>query len=359
MAGGLVEEVYSCARCALLDGSLSVLVLLPHQDELAWFDGERGLVIFSWSVGLESQKFGIRLAAGFAVDLCPQTSPPSHRHHHHHPLCRLLVPPLPSPVLSPHPSMEFWRKIISTTPVRRADASTPPVSPEARLERYKRSWTAVQKSWAALCNPHAIQHTSAFQQQLIHHISAQTRLLLDRPASRLCLEYTLRARVVPELGKIARNSPSNVACAVVRCLVSMIDAADEDFLADESVCGSISELAGSFHAGLDDEYRESLMELLFNVAATTKVQRGLLGLWFHLARDVGSISETSTATDVPSSVVGAFADFYRTTFLFSMRCWRMSLPRDGLEILPRRVCSTLSNWPTRETNSKNGSSQAT
>jgi hypothetical protein len=200
--------------------------------------------------------------------------------------------------------MEFWRKIISPTPVRRADASTPPVSPEARLERYKRSWTAVQKSWAALCNPHAIQHTSAFQQQLIHHISAQTRLLLDRPASRLCLEYTLRARVVPELGKIARNSPSGVASAVVRCLVSMIDAADEDFLVDESVCGSISELAGSFHVGLDDEYRESLMELLFNVAATTKVRRGLLGLWFHLARDVGSISETSTFTDVLSIVVG-------------------------------------------------------
>jgi hypothetical protein len=254
--------------------------------------------------------------------------------------------------------MEFWRKIISTTPVRRADASTPPVSPEARLERYKRSWTAVQKSWAALCNPHAIQHTSAFQQQLIHHISAQTRLLLDRPASRLCLEYTLRTRVVPELGKIARNSPSSVASAVVRCLVSMIDAADEDFLADESVCGSISELAGSFHAGLDDEYRESLMELLFNVAATTKVRRGLLGLWFHLARDVGSVSETSTATDVPV-VCGAVADWNRTTFLFSMRCWRMFLRRDALEILPRRGYSTLSNWQTQETSSKNGSSQAT
>ena len=50
----------------------------------------------------------------------------------------------------------------------------------------------------------------------------------------------------------------------------------------ESVCISISELAGSSHVGLDDEYRESLMELLFNVAATTKVRRLLLNLWFHL-----------------------------------------------------------------------------
>jgi hypothetical protein len=225
--------------------------------------------------------------------------------------------------------------------VRRADASTPPVSPEARLERYKRSWTAVQKSWAALCNPHAIQHTSAFQQQLIHHISAQTRLLLDRPASRLCLEYTLRTRVVPELGKIARNSPSSVASAVVRCLVSMIDAADEDFLADESVCGSISELAGSFHAGLDDEYRASLMELLFNVAATTKVRRGLLGLWFHLARDVGSVSETSTATDVPSSVVRLLIGIERLSYFLCVvgECsrggtdWRFC--QDGATLLYR------------------------
>jgi hypothetical protein len=56
-AGGLVEEIYSGACCAALDGSLFVLVL-AHQDQLVWFDGERGRVIFSWSVGFESQNFG-------------------------------------------------------------------------------------------------------------------------------------------------------------------------------------------------------------------------------------------------------------------------------------------------------------
>ena len=179
-------------------------------------------------------------------------------------------------------------------PTRKPDPS-PPVSPEARLERYKRGWTAVQvlfplclfplmlkKSWAALCNPHAIQHTSAFQQQLIQHIHNQTRLLRDRSASKLCLEYTLRQKIVPTLVKIAKNSPSQVSTSVVRCLVTLIDVSDEEFLTHESVCVSISELAGSFHGGLDDEYRESLMELLFNVAATTKVKRTLLSLWFHL-----------------------------------------------------------------------------
>jgi hypothetical protein len=72
---------------------------------------------------------------------------------------------------------------------------------------------------------------------------------------------------------------------------------DEEFLAHESVCVSISELAGGFHGGLDDEYRESLMELLFNVAATTKVRRVLLNLWFILdgrIRDGQSGSEVST-----------------------------------------------------------------
>jgi len=222
--------------------------------------------------------------------------------------------------------------MILSTPVRKTEPSAPPVSPEARLERYKRSWLSVQKSWQALCNPHAIQHTSAFQQQLIHHITAQTRLLLDRPSSRMCLEYTLRAKIVPQLVKIARNSPSGVATAVVKCLVTMIDTSDEDFVADESVCGSLSELAGSFHAGLDDEYRESLMELLFNVAATTKVRRALLSLWFHFERhrDTGSVSDVST--DVPRPhpafhVVGLAN--WRMTFLSFMLCWRMSPLRDG------------------------------
>jgi Retinoic acid induced 16-like protein len=90
--------------------------------------------------------------------------------------------------------------------------------------------------------------------------------------------------------KIARNSPSMVATEIVRCLVALIDVSDEETLAHETVCVPISELAGSFHAGLDDEYREALMELLFNVAATTKVRKSLLNLWFNLnvGRDVGS-----------------------------------------------------------------------
>jgi hypothetical protein len=37
-----VEEVYLGACCAVLDGSLFVLVLLAHQDQLVWFDGEKG-----------------------------------------------------------------------------------------------------------------------------------------------------------------------------------------------------------------------------------------------------------------------------------------------------------------------------
>ena len=99
------------------------------------------------------------------------------------------------------------------------------------------------------------------------------------------------------LVKIARNSPSQVSVAVIRCLVTLIDVSDEEFLAHESVCVSISELAGSFHIGLDEDYRESLMELLFNVAATTKVRRVLLNLWFNLdsrGRDGQSGSEIST-----------------------------------------------------------------
>jgi hypothetical protein len=85
--------------------------------------------------------------------------------------------------------------------------------------------------------------------------------------------------------------------------VALIDVSDEEFLAHESVCVSISELAGSFHGGLDDEYREALMELLFNVAATTKVRKVLLSLWFNLdglrVRDGQSISDVSQDTVLP------------------------------------------------------------
>ena len=130
--------------------------------------------------------------------------------------------------------------------------------------------------------------------------------------------------------KIARNSPSQVATEIVRCLVALIDVSDEEFLAHESVCVSISELAGSFHGGLDDEYREALMELLFNVAATTKVRRILLNLWFNLdgmkGRDIQSISDISTGDVSPlqSSLLTS-----RMIFLFSMLYWRMSLLKDA------------------------------
>jgi hypothetical protein len=117
--------------------------------------------------------------------------------------------------------------------------------------------------------------------------------------------------------RIAKNSPSLVATEVVRCLVALIDVSDEEFLAHESVCVSISELAGSFHGGLDDEYREALMELLFNVAATTKVRRVLLNLWFNLdalrSRDVQSVS------DVSFDVCHSGTTDNRMIFRFSMR----------------------------------------
>jgi len=103
--------------------------------------------------------------------------------------------------------------------------------------------------------------------------------------------------MVPTMVKIARNSPSQVSTEIVRCLVALIDVSDDEFLTHDSVCTSISELAGSFHGGLDEDYREALMELLFNVAATTKVRRPLLNLWFNLDvrnRDAQSGSEIST-----------------------------------------------------------------
>jgi hypothetical protein len=159
--------------------------------------------------------------------------------------------------------------------------------------------TNVQKTWSMLCNPQTVQHTSALQQQLVSHIQVQNHILRDRAASKLCLEYTLRQRIVPTMVKIARNSPSLVSKEIVRCLVALIDVSDEEFLTHESVCLSISDLAGSVHGGLDDEYREALMELLFNVAATTKVRKPLLNLWFNLDsvrnRDGQSVSDASTA----------------------------------------------------------------
>jgi hypothetical protein len=78
---------------------------------------------------------------------------------------------------------------------------------------------------------------------------------------------------------------------------------DEEFLAHESVCVSISALAGGFHGGLDDEYRESLMELLFNVAATTKVRQVLLNLWFNLD---GRIRDGQSGSEVSSDVFSHF-----------------------------------------------------
>jgi hypothetical protein len=153
--------------------------------------------------------------------------------------------------------------------------------------------------------------------------------------------------------KIAKNSPATVAIEVVRCLVTLVDVSDEEFLAHDSVCVSISELAGSFHGGLDDEYREALMELLFNVAATTRVQRVLLNLWFNLEvmrnRDVQSASDVSS--DV--SLHYGFSNI-RTTFLSSMLCWIMSLLKEGSGISPRQGCYILLSWQEMETNWKNG-----
>jgi len=129
-------------------------------------------------------------------------------------------------------------------------------------------------------------------------------------------------------------------------------------MAHESVCVSISELAGGFHGGLDDEYRESLMELLFNVAATTKVRRVLLNLWFNLdgrTRDGQSGSEVSS--DVSSlPFFWPWVDV-RTISRSFMLCWRTSLLKGEQEISQRRGCCTLSSWQKMEMNWKNGSSQ--
>jgi hypothetical protein len=152
--------------------------------------------------------------------------------------------------------------------------------------------------------------------------------------------------------RIAKNSPSLVATEVVWCLVALIDVSDEEFLAHESVCVSISKLGGSFHGGLDDEYCEALMELLFNVAATTKVRRVLLNLWFNLdalrSRDVQSVSDDSF--DVCLSGMTDSGMIFR----FSMRYWKISLLKDILEILQRQDCCILSNLQTMEMNWKSG-----
>ena len=44
---------------------------------------------------------------------------------------------------SSHFTMDFWRRMMLPSPARRR-GSSPPLSPEAHLEKYKRGWTAVQ-----------------------------------------------------------------------------------------------------------------------------------------------------------------------------------------------------------------------
>jgi hypothetical protein len=149
-----------------------------------------------------------------------------------------------------------------------------------------------------------------------------------------------------------------VATAVVQCLVTCIDVSDEEFLAHNSVCVSISELAGSFHGGLDDDYREALMELLFNVATTTKVRRGLLSLWFNLEGMRGR--EGHSASDLSVDVYRRLSEFsdIRMISRFSIPYWKMSLLKEGLGTLQKQDCCILSSWPTMVTNWKNGYSRA-
>jgi hypothetical protein len=46
--------------------------------------------------------------------------------------------------------MDFWRKMMMPSPVSRKRDPSPPVTPEARLERYKRGWAAVKVPQAPL-----------------------------------------------------------------------------------------------------------------------------------------------------------------------------------------------------------------
>ena len=46
-------------------------------------------------------------------------------------------------------AMDFWRKMMMPSPVSRKRDPSPPVTPEARLERYKRGWAAVKVTQAS------------------------------------------------------------------------------------------------------------------------------------------------------------------------------------------------------------------
>ncbi|KAF3915293.1 hypothetical protein AA313_de0201928 [Arthrobotrys entomopaga] len=174
--------------------------------------------------------------------------------------------------------MDFWNRLIGNSP------TSPPshkqvliLSPENRLNDFKRIWLTLQHTWR---NGH--QNDPHLQNNLRKPILRLRDLLIEEENQprRLCYNYAYDQQIFIPVSRIAQTSSSIVITAVIKFFSTLIDDEENEFLTAPNFARSLIDFLEHTSRKADPTYETEFVEFLFSLATKIRQNPDTLPLWF-------------------------------------------------------------------------------
>ncbi|KAF8455358.1 Retinoic acid induced 16-like protein-domain-containing protein [Terfezia claveryi] len=179
--------------------------------------------------------------------------------------------------------MDFWNRLIggtgSSSALQRRKEQQPhhPVTPDQRLQKFKRIWQQILHTWR-----NARENDEASQDFFQENIKRLNEMLLEeeKRSDRHCMGFAYQQQVYIALSKIGQIARLDVVKETITTFSTLVDTQDENFLGQESFALSLMNFMGKTSQRLDSAFSNEFVKLLFNITAKIRQAPAILPIWF-------------------------------------------------------------------------------
>lgn len=182
--------------------------------------------------------------------------------------------------------MDFWARLVGSTP-KRPPTKTTANDPQLRYNKFKQNYDSV----LALCNKPRNLATEAPLLEQLNGCLERIAILIHEESRAAAPHYALQfAGTTKIYAVITRAATASQHEPIIRATVSvlgaLIDSEEGDFLSNAAFAKSVMRMATRVLDGgsgplVSNATETAILELLFTITATIRLQPSILSNWFH------------------------------------------------------------------------------
>ncbi|KAF2150579.1 hypothetical protein K461DRAFT_295843 [Myriangium duriaei CBS 260.36] len=181
--------------------------------------------------------------------------------------------------------MDFWSRLVGGSGRQGKQTSPRKVTPQQRLDRFKRIYNTVQQTCSRL---QQLSQPGSRIEQLVIDLGILSTLLreeLRSPAPYTCLSFSAANQIYAVIGRAASAcKDERVILEAVTVFSILIDSEMEGFVSNRSFARALMRFSmrvlDSGYSFVSTDTESQLVEVLFNISAKIRLEPDILSVWF-------------------------------------------------------------------------------